>query len=87
MFWEEMISSRHIIAGNGTYPTFEEMVFLEGTTQINERWAAVDRSIYAKHLKHWLRIFPRKTRKYKRRVQSDTCDLLKYCGDAKLVVE
>ena len=61
MFWDEMFSSRSDIAGNGTYPTFEEMVFVDGkSTQINERWAAVDRSIYHKHLKHWLRIFPRK---------------------------
>ena len=48
------------IAGNGTYATFEEMVFVGTNNQINERWAAVDRSIYHKHLKHWLRIFPRK---------------------------
>ncbi len=45
--------------GNGSYPTFEEMVFENRTTRVRESWDAVERSLYHLHYQKWVKWFPR----------------------------
>ncbi|KRZ55955.1 Heparan sulfate glucosamine 3-O-sulfotransferase 3B1 [Trichinella nativa] len=41
-------------------PSFEQMAFLDANrTRVNRSWGAVHTGLYEKHLRHWLKLFPK----------------------------